>query len=197
MSDLDRDHWNARYLDRSGAIKVQQPEPFLVEVASILPTEGRALDIAGGDGRNGIWLAGRGLDVTVADVSTEALRLAESQARASRVSITTLAIDLDCDPIPPGPWNLVVCVLYLNRPLLAAIADHLGPDGLLLVVHPTVRNLERFDRPGARYLLGDGELPKLLDGWTILRSEESWRTDSSGRHDARCLARKPAILARP
>ncbi len=170
------------------------PEPFLAGLDDRLPRSGRALDVAGGDGRNGVWLAGRGLDVTLGDISAEALRLAEANAGSSQVSITTLAVDFDSDPFPPGPWDLIVCIRYLHRPLFRQFADQLRPEGLLVVVHPTIRNLERFERPGAHHLLGDGEILELLDGWTILRYQEGWRAGASGRHEARCLAGKSATI---
>ena len=56
------------------------------------------------------------------------------------------------------------------------------------MVHPTRRNLERNPKPGAAFLLGDGELPGLVAGLEVVRFDEAWR--AGGQHEAWLLARK-------
>ena len=68
----------------------------------------------------------------------------------------------DVEPLPPGPWDLVTQFFYLNRALFPRYPQILAPGGFLLVVHPTRKNLERYPRPSARFLLEDGELPGLV-----------------------------------
>ena len=63
MTSASRDKWNARYQAR-GATD-DEPSHVLRRLTEYLPTTGRALDVAGGAGRNAIWLARHGLDVTV------------------------------------------------------------------------------------------------------------------------------------
>ena len=57
----------------------------------------------------------------------------------------------------------------LHRPLLASLGGDVRPGGSLVVVQPTVRNLERFARPSRRFLLDEGELAGLLGGWRASR----------------------------
>ena len=185
MSDLDRDRWNARY--RGGAGPAREPVPFLAEVAAELPTEGRALDVAGGSGRNALWLARRGLSVTLVDVSDEALRLASEAARKQELALSVQQTDLEEAGLPPGPWDLIVITNYLWRPLFAAVPEVLARGGVFVFVQPTRSNLERHPKPSARFLLGDGELPGLIQGLETLRYEEAW--SEAGRHEARLLAR--------
>ena len=90
---------------------------------------------------------------------------------------------------PAGPWDLIVCVDFLWRPLLAALPTALAPGGLLAIAHPTRSNLLRHDRPGPRHLLEDGELPGLVGALELLRFEEGWTPE--GRHEARLVARRP------
>src|SRR3954454_18883108 len=115
MAEADRHTWDARY--RSGASQSQEPSGFLVALDDLLPCRGRALDVAGGTGRNALWLARRGLDVTLADISEVALGLASDRAIAAGVPLRTVAIDLEAEPLPPGPWELILCVNFLWRPL--------------------------------------------------------------------------------
>jgi tellurite methyltransferase len=185
VSAEDRARWDARYQQES---TIGAPSPFLRTLDADLPRAGRALDVAGGSGRNARWLAERGLDVTLVDISSRALALAQG----SGVRMQVAALDLDQDPLPAGPFDLVVCIHYLNRALFPAFRSLLQPRGLLVFVQPTRTNLTRNPHPSARFLLEDGELPGLVAGLEILRYEEGWSTDEGGsRHEARLLARRP------
>jgi len=186
MSDLDRQKWDRKYAE--GDPVPREPSAVLLGLDRYLPQTGRALDVAGGSGRHGIWLTGRGLDVTIADVSPVGLALARERAAAAGVRLTTLEADLEAGEFPPGPWDLIVSVCYLWRPIYAVYPRVLLPGGILAVVQPTVRNLERHDKPPAGFLLEEGELPKLVTGLEVLHYEEGWLAD--GRHDAALVARR-------
>ncbi len=166
-----------------------EPSEFLVEVEPELGSPARALDVAGGLGRNALWLAGRGWEVTLLDRSVVALRRAATEARRRGVSLRTARVDLDREPLPGEGWHLIVWVHYLNRPVLTTVADRLSPGGRAVVEIATVRNLERHPRPPRPYLLEEGEAPGLLSGLLLLRYEEGWTDD--GHHQARLLGRKP------
>jgi len=181
----DRERWNARYRDEEA---IADPSPFLSALDALLPRRGRALDVAGGSGRNALWLARRGLDVTLADVSDVALERAAREARLRGLALETLQVDLEAAPLPRGPWDLVLCTYFLHRPLFAAFAAELAPGGWLVIAHATRRNLERNPRPGSAHVLEDGELPSLVRGLEVVSYEEGWL--ESGRHEARLVARK-------
>jgi len=137
-----------------------------------------------------VWLAERGLDVTLADVSEAGLALAHVLAAARGVTLSTVQVDLEAALPPPGPWDVVVISHFLHRPLLATIDEILAPGGLLVAVHPTRSNLERHPKPSARFILEDGELQTLLPpGLRIERYEEGWT--EAGVHHARAVARRP------
>jgi SAM-dependent methyltransferase len=154
----------------------------------LLPRGGRALDLAGGAGANAIWLSRRGLDVSLADISPVALELARHEAERNGVSLRLLEMDLERDPFPPGPWDLILCFRFLWRPLFEVVPAALAPGGLFVVAHPTKSNLTRHERPGSRYLLDDGELPGLARGLEVLRYQEGWTAE--GNHEASLLARR-------
>lgn len=186
MSEAEKKRWDARYREGAGAT---DPSSFLLSLEALLPHRGRALDLAGGRGRHAVWLARRGLDVTIADVSEVGLALARERAGREGVAIETVAMDLDEHPIPPGPWDVVVCFHYLNRGLFEQFPRALAPGGLLVFCQPTRRNLERHPRPGPPYLLEEDELPRLVRDLEVLRYEEGWLEE--GRHEARVVARAP------
>ena len=126
----------------------------------------------------------------MADISPVGLALAAGCGERAGVRLRTLEIDLEQEPFPPGPWDLIVCVRFLWRPLFAVIPDELAPGGILVVVHPTRSNLLRHERPGLHHLLEDGELPGLVQGLEIVNYEEGWTEE--GQHEARLVARRPA-----
>ena len=184
MSAEDRSKWDQRY--REGTHTALEPSSFLLSLDDVLPRRGRALDVAGGAGRHAIWLAARGLDVTLTDISAVGLRQAEAKAAAAGVAIRTMARDLEATGLPEGPWDLIVDFYFLQRSLFEAFPRVLAPGGLLVFAQPTRSNLERHARPPATHLLEDGELPGLIHALDVLRYEEGWHDE--GRHEARLVA---------
>lgn len=183
MSEEERQRWNARYAGQSG---LPEPSPFLRSLADQLPRAGRALDVAGGAGHDALWLARRGLDVTLVDISDVALERAARAAHEACVSLRTQRLDMEAEPLPPGPYDVVLCFNYLWRPFFAEVPQRLAPGGLFLFAQPTRSNLERHAHPSARFLLEDGELPRLVQGLEVLSYTECWTAE--GRHEARLLA---------
>lgn len=194
MADEDRERWDRKYR-QPGAAKTE-PSAALVELSRWMPEGGRALDVAGGTGGNAVWLARRGLEVTIVDASPVGLGLAEEHARRSGVAVAIVRADLEVDPLPPGPWALVLCCFYLQRELVPRMAEGLEPGGRLVWIHPTVTNLERHASPGPRFLLEPGEAVALTEaaGLRVCWAEEAWvGTGERARFLARVVAvREPA-----
>jgi len=192
--DGDRERWNTKWRERAGELAA--PARFIVDQAARLPARGRALDVAAGGGRHAIWLAQRGLEVTVVDVSDVAVEQAEQRARAAGVAerMRFLRIDLDApDPLPLAPvFDAMVIVHYLNRARRDALAALLAPGGVLLATQPTVHNLERHAHPSRAYCVEPGELAAWAErcGLVIELAHEGWTAE--GRHEAELVARRPA-----
>lgn len=191
VSATDRERWNTRWQERSAEGQPRPPSAWIVSLDWIFPRRGRALDLAGGAGRHALWMARRGLDVTIADVSEVGLDLARRAARAAGLALSTVEVDFGDGPVPRGPWDAVVVYHYLQRSLFAGIAAELAPGGLFAFCHPTLANLERHAQPGPRFLLDPGEAPLLIEraGLEIVSSTEMW--SESGRHEARVVSRRP------
>ncbi len=68
---MDAHAWDARYAD-SDLVWSAEPNQFVARECVDLPP-GTALDLAAGEGRNAIWLARQGWDVTAVDFSQVAL----------------------------------------------------------------------------------------------------------------------------
>jgi SAM-dependent methyltransferase len=110
-------------------------------------------------------------------------------ARSEELHVETIAADLEKAPLPPGRWDVISCFAYLQRSLFPAMRELLAPGGVLVGEISTVRNLERHERPSARFLLEENELLSLVAPLTIVYYQEGWIDD---RAVARVIARKRA-----
>lgn len=183
MSEADRQRWNARYQEQGRGL---EPSRFLLSLEERLPRTGRALEVAGGPGHDALWLARRGLDVTLVDISDVALERAAEAAREAGVPLRVERVDVEEAPLPAGPFQLVLCMNYLWRPMFEAIPPVLAPGGLFVFAQPTRSNLQRHAHPSARFLLEEGELPGLVRGLEVVSYMEGWTEE--GRHEARLVA---------
>ena len=188
MSELEREHWEQRYASE-GAFRTQ-PATFLREVAPRLPASSRVLDVGGGSGRNAVWLAKLGHSVTVADISTRGLALAAAAAADAHVTVDTVQVDFDRDPVPAGPWDVILDFHFFKPALFTQFMERLAPDGMLVFCQATVRNLERHERPPRPHLLEPGQGWELLSDWELMIAREGWSAE--GRHEFECLAQAPA-----
>lgn len=187
MAHQDAARWDAKYGGRP--LPAAGPSVALQSVTSWLPDEGRLLDLAGGDGAQAVWLAGRGLEVTLCDVSPVALDRAKQVAAAAEASLTTRCLDLETEPLPTGPWSAVLCSNYLQPSLWMAVAEVLRPGGTAIWLHPTVENLTRNEKPSRRFLLEPGQARATFEaaGFSIDFAAEDW---VAGRHLSRVVGRK-------
>ena len=87
--------WNARYAARPGPLYGEQPNEYLREIAARSDFAATsALMLADGDGRNGRWLAGRGITVTAVDIASVATERAETGDRLAAVHVERITADL-------------------------------------------------------------------------------------------------------
>jgi len=186
VAEGDSERWNVRWTERKP--HTEHSSSLIELVKPWLPADGRALDVAGGGSGDAVRLAQAGLDVTVVDVSEVALELAQKLADAAPATITTVQADLEVQPIPAGPWDVITLGNFLNRPLFPSLLAALATDGIIAVVLATRLNLERHSRPAQRYLLEPGELLDLVDGLDVVHHSEEWRENS--RHEAWLVARQ-------
>ena len=150
---MDATDWDTRYrlareaqAGQAGRLWSAVPAQIVQDTVSPF-TPGRALDLATGDGRNAIWLAGHGWTVTAVDFSAEAIGQAGEHAAAAGVAVDWQVGDATTWD-PAGETFDLVTVMYLHLPesalrvVLARAAAWLSPGGHLVVLGHDRANLE-------------------------------------------------------
>ena len=154
--------WDKRFSEPGYAYGTE-PNRFLASVADRIP-RGKVLCLAEGEGRNAVYLAGLGYQVTAVDTSTVGLAKAEALAHERGVSIETVNADLSEYPIEAGEWQGVVSIFCHLPPVVRAALHErclrgLAPGGVFALEGFTPRQLELgTGGPKSRELLMELEI---------------------------------------
>lgn len=185
--------WDQRY-GEAGYTYGTEPNDFLAGVIGRLP-HGRVLSLAEGEGRNGVFLAEQGFEVTGVDSSAVGLAKAWALAGKRGVNLTTVQADLADYAIAPRSWEVIVSIFcHLSPPVRArlhreAVAG-LTPGGALVLEAYTLRQLE-FGSGGPKepaLLVSLATLKKELAGLRFEIAQETEREVREGRLHTGCGA---------
>jgi SAM-dependent methyltransferase len=143
------DFWNQKYA-RDDYFYGEQPNDFLRSQIFRLSPGARVLVVGDGEGRNGVWLAEQGFEVTTADVSSVGCEKSQALAVQKGVSLTTHCVDLLTWDWPVAAFDAVVSVFL-----------HFAPDDRL-VAH---EQMQAALLPGG-WLIIEQFHPKQLGGYT-------------------------------
>ncbi len=184
MSDM-RSLWDARY-EAKGALWGAEPNQFLAEIAEVLEP-GTALDLGCGQGRNSLWLASRGFEVTGLDLSSIAIEQAKAVAAELDLDASFESVDLTTWDPAGRVWDLVVLTyLHLSherRPVVHAAARRaVAPGGRLVVI---AHHLDNFENgvggpPVPELLFTEQQLAGDFSSLKILRNQKVIRTTEEG-----------------
>lgn len=187
IDEQDRERWNQIYSDHSHLSLA--PDASFVAVYQrligprfALRAPKRALDIAGGVGRNALFLAREGWQVTLNELSDEAAQLAEANAGGEGLQLELCRASA-LDVLSPESlhsarrhgtrYDLILMLYYLDRALFPLLPLALAPGGMLFIKTRTEEH-PRF-RAGSHhpeYYLRAGELGASFPGLRVLHSSE-------------------------
>jgi|WetSurMetagenome_2_1015567.scaffolds.fasta_scaffold120321_2 tellurite methyltransferase len=161
MTD-DRVKWNERYAG-AGLYLGRSPSRFLagnIPLIKALAPGKKALDIACGEGRNSIFLARNGFEVTGIDISEEGLAKAGQWAKAAGLVVAFRCIDLETFAFSES-YDLIINFNFLLRSLVPLTVDALNPGGV--IVFDTILDSPTLEGHHNRgYLLQPGELREMF-----------------------------------
>lgn len=200
---MDASAWDERY-SQTDLVWGAPPNAVVVEQATSLP-RGRSLDLACGEGRNALWLATRGWEVTGLDYSAVALdkarRVAAEAPRSVRERLDYRVADVT-DSDLGGPYDLVLMIyLHLAADDRLRVVNHaisaLKPDGILMILgHDAINVPEGVGGPqDAEILYTPDILVSEIGGrLDIDIAERRYRdTDAGTAIDALVVARRPSL----
>lgn len=194
---MDAADWDLRYTEKEWLWSAE-PNIFLVDEVGTLPP-GRALDLACGEGRNAVWLAERGWNVTAVDFSKVALERAGELAKHRGVEVELVHADVTGYEPEEGEFDLVV-LMYLHLPPEARIgvwqraARAVAPGGVLVLVGHDRENLTAgYGGPQSEEVLYTAEeVVAWLEDLTVVsagRVSRAVETDGEIRLALDCLVR--------
>ncbi len=170
MSEDERQRWDDRYA--SGDYLPRSWHTAILEQWIPAFGSGRALDVACGTGRNALYLAERGFDVTGVDISEVAIERASYEARARRLDVEFLVADLD-HFTPDGPFDLITVIRFRNRELWPRLVGALAPDGWILAEHHMKTTADVAGPTSPNFRLDPGELLEVFGDLRIVHYSES------------------------
>ncbi|MBX3098908.1 MAG: class I SAM-dependent methyltransferase [Salinibacterium sp.] len=136
--------WDARY--ETAGVWSREPNAWIAATLEHLDP-GTAVDLAAGEGRNALWLAGLGWEVTAVDYS--AVGLATGKERATELGVDVEWVVADATTwVSPTLVDLVV-IAYLQLPAeelsraIGTAAGYLAPGGTLALINHDRDNLVR------------------------------------------------------
>jgi len=199
-----RDNWNQRF-SGDDYLFGTEPNQFLASQADLLKAGDRVLAVADGEGRNGVWLASRGLDVLSIDFSENALAKARRLAAARGVTLRTELADLYAWDWGEDRFDVIVAIFIQFAPpeqrrrIFRGMAAALVPGGHLIMQGYRPKQLEygTGGPPHAENMYTADLLRLEFADLEILRLEEhdSEVAEGAGHHGLSALidlvARKP------
>jgi SAM-dependent methyltransferase len=204
VGELER--WNDRYA-APGYLFGEGPNAYLAAQAGRLPARGSALCVADGDGRNSVWLAERGLEVTAFDFSPVAVAKARELAARRGVKVAFDVADVAGWRWPAAAYDVVAAIFVqfadpaLRAVMFGRMVRALKPGGLLIVQGYTPKQLDY--KTGGPSQVENLYTPQLLrDSFSGLEmvelSDYEAELTEGDRHVGRSaligmVARKPAV----
>lgn len=172
--------WDQKY-DEEHYVYGKEPNDFLAEQVGHLP-KGRILCLADGEGRNSVFLAEQGYDVTAVDSSTVGIRKAKALAEEKGVNVSFLLRDLAEFDMGHETWDGVVSIFgHLPPPLRktvhAAVVKGLKPGGVVLLEAYTPDQLKHRTGgpPVAEMMMTEDSVKSEFAGLSFVHCEEKER----------------------
>jgi len=178
--------WNARYSTEE-YVYGTTPNDFLFETSRYIKGA-KVLCLAEGEGRNAVYLAREGYNVSAVDASAVGLEKAEILADESYVNINTQVADLASYDITPEGWDGIVSIFChlpppVRKRLHAKVVAGLKPGGVLILeaYRPKQLKFKTGGPPETELMMSLDELKDELEGLEFYHDIELDREISEGR----------------
>ena len=195
MSDKER--WDGRY-QREMYIYGKEPAAFLKQKINMLK-KGEALVLAMGEGRNAVYLAQNGFNVTGVDISGVAIDKCKKLAKERGTTVNAVVADLTDYKMGEAQYDLITNFYFYDKSLFSPILNALKPGGIFILEQFSTDHPERGGNFGPRnpnYLVKPNELLEAFESLRILYYEDTVVELDEGMHKGpaaliRLIAQKP------
>lgn len=169
------ERWNSRF-SADGYLFGKRPNAFLESQAARLKPGMRALSIADGEGRNSVWLARQGLEVTAFDFSPVGVEKARALASEAGVKVDYHRSDIFEWDWSAARYDVLVAIFiqFLSPPqrarIFARFREALVPGGLVILqgYRPDQLVYKTGGPPHDENLYTEALLRTLFADWEIL-----------------------------
>ena len=175
MTAQDRVRWDDIYRNQTSK-PYPAPDPLLFDyVPPVMDGQmRRGMDLAGGFGQNGLWLASQGYVVDILDISRVALSRARGEmAMRNLRNVNLLQVDLDDCELDEQHYHIACVFRYLKRSFFPRLMASLVPGGRIIYESLNVLYLDLVPEFNQEFLLSLGELESIFEGWEVLFYEEN------------------------
>ena len=184
-SEATKARWDKRY-DRDMYIYGKEPAAFLKQKMDGLK-KGKALVLAMGEGRNAVYLARNGFDVTGVDISEVAIEKCNKLAKERNTTVNAVVADLTNYDMGKAQFDLITKFYYHEPSIFPQIIDALKPGGMFIleqfsIDHLKYRETSRFGPSNPDYLIKPNELLEHFKSFRILYYEDTVVELDEGMH---------------
>lgn len=181
--------WEERFANSDDYVFGTEPAQFLTEHAAYLTPGQTALSVADGEGRNSVYMAAKGMEVTAYEFAPTAIARARDLAAEHGVSVDFREVDILNHDWPEDAFDLVAGIFIqfvgpdARRVQFEGMKRSLKPGGVLLLHGYTPEQLEHGTGgpPFAENMYTEGQLATDFVGWEILENRAYEREVQEGR----------------
>ncbi|MBI2608208.1 MAG: class I SAM-dependent methyltransferase [Deltaproteobacteria bacterium] len=186
---MNKQEWNQKF-ETDSYIYGKEPLAFIKENLKRL-RQGKTLDIAMGEGRNSVYLASQGFEVSGFDFSEKAVQKAQKLAEEKKVTLETKVCDLDFYIFPIMKLDTIIMTYFKPVPrYFFEIKRGLCQGGTILIENYTTDlfHIEKDPDVSPDDCFKPNEVLKYLEGLRVLFYQE---TTINNKALVQCIAKKP------
>lgn len=162
--------WNQKY-QSSEFVYGKTPVNFLADNLGILKSKSKVLDMGMAEGRNAVFLARKGHDVTGVDISSVAVKKANILASEFGVKINGVVASLEKYVVAPKSYDVLLSIYYLDKSLISKMTKWLKPGGFIFIESYTTREKKKMSEQDVNEntFVKPQELLTLFKGFKVIK----------------------------
>ncbi len=167
----DKSAWEAYYRRKLNDDHLP-PVEIIKEFSVKLPKGAKIFCPAMGEGRNALFLAKRGFDVTGNDISESAVQKVRADANHKKIQLKTIIGDLTQMNIPNNSYDAIVLSYFYMGELVPKWKTALKKGGVIIAQQRLLGQTSRETGVPSEFNVQAGEIETAFSGWKVLSKQE-------------------------